>query len=213
MSTLTVQRVQGVIDIGNNIPEIQNAHNQANAAFTQANTSNSIGQQTIWFPALAMVSRTSNGAASGTVETSINKVMVKTLDFDTTAQEFAQFAVQMPKGWNESDLICQFVWSHANTITNYGVAWNIAAVAIGNSDVLDAAFGTSVTVVDTGGTNNAVYISDETSPLTVAGSPSPEEYVVFQVARWPANASDTLGIDARLHGVKIHYTIDAAKDD
>jgi hypothetical protein len=49
--------------------------------------------------------------------------------------------------------------------------------------------------------------------MTVAGSPGPEEYVVFQVARAPADAADTMAVDARLHGVKIHSTIDAARDD
>jgi hypothetical protein len=160
-----------------------------------------------------MYGRTTAGAASGTAETSTNRVMVKTLDFDTTTQEFAQFAIQMPKSWNESTLVCQFVWSHAVTTTNFGVSWNVAAVAVGNDDTLDAAFGTAVTVSDTGGTANDIYITSETSAMTVAGSPAAEEYVVFQVARDPANASDTLAIDARLHGMRIHYTIDTAKDD
>ena len=178
-----------------------------------ANTISSIGKQTIWIPAVGMYVRTSNGAAPGTIETTTNKVMIKTIDFNPTDQEFAQFAIQMPKSWNESTLICQFVWSHANTVTNYGVSWNVAAVGINNADALDVAFGTAITVSDTGGTNNAIYISDESSAVTVAGTPTAEEYVVFQIARWPADASDTLGIDARLHGVKIHYTTDAAKDD
>jgi hypothetical protein len=180
---------------------------------TVAHQSDFIGQQTIWLPAGAMVTRTTSGAASGSVETSTNKVMLKTLDFDTTTQEFTQFAIQMPKGWNESTLICQFVWSHPATTTNFGVVWAIEAVAFANDDAADTAFGTAVEIADTGGTTNDIYISDETAALTVAGTPGAEEWVVFQVKRVPANASDTMAVDARLHGVKIHYTIDAAKDD
>lgn len=172
-----------------------------------------LGQQTIWMPAGAMTPRTTNGAAAGTVETTTNKVMIKTLDFDATTQEFAQFAIQMPKGWNEGTLICQFIWSHAATTVNFGVTWGIEAVAFANDDALDTAFGTAVTVADTGGTTNDAYISDETSALTVAGTPAAEELVVFQVKRVPADASDTMAIDARLLGVKIHYTIDSAIDD
>lgn len=189
------------------------AYSQANAAYSAANTTSPIGQQTIWIPAAAMYARTSNGAASGTVETSTNKVMIKTLDFDTTTQEFAQFAIQMPKSWNESSLICQFVWSHGATTTNFGVVWAVEAVSFNTGDSLDAAFGTAVQVANTGGTANTIYITSETSALTVAGTPTAEEYVVFQVKRVPADASDTMAIDARLHGVKIHYTTDAAKDD
>ena len=172
-----------------------------------------IGKQTIWIPAAAMYGRTTNGAAQGSVETATNKIMLRTLDFDTTTQEFAQFAIQMPKGWNEGTLICQFVWSHAATTTNFGVSWGIEAVAFNDDDAADAAFGTSVTVNDTGGTTNDIYISSETNPLTIAGSPGAEEWVVFQVSRRPNFAHDTMAIDARLHGVKLHYTIDNAKDD
>lgn len=172
-----------------------------------------LGQQTIWVPAVAMYGRLTNAAASGTLETSTNRVMIRTLDFDTTTIEYAQFAIQMPKGWNEGTLICQFVWSHAATTTNFGVVWAIQAVAFADNNAVDAAFGTAQGVADTGGTANTIYITTETSPMTVAGAPGPEEYVVFQVWRNTADANDTMAIDARLHGVKIHYTIDAAKDD
>jgi hypothetical protein len=182
-------------------------------AAAQRTTLELVGQQTIWVPAVAMYPRTTNGPQGGTVETSTNKVMLKTFDFDTTTQEFAQFAIQMPKSWDEGTLICQFIWSHASTTTNFGVAWEIQAVAFADDDAADTAFGTAVTVTDTGGTTNDIYVTAESSALTVAGTPGNEEYVIFQVKRDPANASDTLAIDARLHGVKIHYTTNAARDN
>jgi hypothetical protein len=208
-------------DNGTNVATLQGAASLSgditltlpSAAGTIANTSDFIGQQTIWVPAAAMTTRTTNGAASGSVETTTNKVMLSTMDFDATTAEYAQFAVQMPKGWDESTIICQFVWSHAATVTNFGVAWELAAVAFADDDAADTAFGSAVTVTDTGGTTNDIYISAESSAMTVAGSPGAEEYVVFQVNRAPANGSDTMAVDARLHGVKIHYTINAAKDD
>jgi hypothetical protein len=173
-----------------------------------------VGQQTIWVPAGAMTARTTNGAAVGLVETTTNDVMLASFDFDTSTQEFVQFAIQMPKGWDEGTIIAQFVWYHPSTTTNFGVVWQIAAAAFADDDGLDGlAFGTAVTATDTGGTTNDVYISPETSAMTVAGSPGAEEYVVFQVARVPANGSDTMAVDARLLGVKLHYTTNAAKDD
>jgi hypothetical protein len=170
-------------------------------------------QQTIWVPAGAMTARTTNGAGSGTVETSTNRVMLKSMDFDTTTQEFAQFAIQMPKGWNEGTLVCQFVWSHPATTTNFGVVWAIEAVAFADDDAADTAFGTAVTATDTGGTTNDIYISPETAAMTVAGSPGAEEWVVFQVKRNVSDGSDNMAVDARLLGVKVHYTINAFGDD
>lgn len=171
-----------------------------------------LGQQTIWVPAGAMYGRTTNGPGSGSVETATNRINLKSLDFDTTTQEFAQFAIQMPKGWDLGTLVCQFVWSHPATTTNFGVVWQIQAVAFADSNAADTAFGTAVTATDTGGVTDAIYISPETSGMTVGNTPAAEDWVVFQVARAPANASDTMAVDARLLGVKIHYTTSALTD-
>lgn len=170
------------------------------------------GRHALWIPAVAMTARTTNGAASGTTETSTNKHMLKTLDFDTTTQEFAQFDIQMPKSWNESTITAKFVWSHAATTTNFGVVWALEAVALSDQDAGDAAFGTAQQVADTGGTTNTLYVTSETSAITIAGSPAAEDWVKFQVKRVPADGSDTMGIDARLHGVTLYITTDAITD-
>ena len=172
----------------------------------------SVGRETIYIPAAAMSSRTTNGAATGTVETTTNRVMFRTLDFDTTTQEFAQMAIRMPKSWNEGTVQASFTWSHASTTTNFGVVWALEAVAISDLDAGDAAFGTAQQVADTGGTTNTIYVTSATSAITIAGTPQPEDWVVFQVKRVPADASDTMAIDARLHGVTLYFTTDAAND-
>lgn len=170
------------------------------------------GKQTVWMPAAAMTPRTTNGAASGTVETTTNKVMLGTLDFDTTTQEFAQFSIRMPKGWNESTVTFQAVWSHAATATNFGVAWALQAFAFSDDDAADQAFGTEQVVTDTGGTTNDIYITAESSAITVGGTPAEGDWVVFQVKRVPSNGSDTMAIDARLHGISLFYTTNANTD-
>lgn len=171
-----------------------------------------VGKNTIWIPAAAMVARSTNGAAPGTVEMATNRNMVVTLDFDATTQEFAQFDIRMPKSWNEGTITFRPTWSHASTTTNFGVVWALDAVAISDDDTLDVAFGTEQTSTDTGGTTNDLYIGPESSALTIAGSPVAEDYVMFRVKRIPTNPSDTMTIDARLHGVTIYYTTDTTTD-
>ena len=172
------------------------------------------GVHTIWVPAGTMTARTTNGAASGTVETSTNKVMLKTLDFDASTIEYAQCSVRMPKSWDLGTLTAEFVWSHAATTTNFGVSWGIQAVALSNDDAADAAFGTAVYANDTGGTTNDVYVSPATTAVTVGGTPAAEDWVVVQVLRKADDGTnDTLAVDARLHGVSIKYTTSAATDD
>jgi hypothetical protein len=75
----------------------------------------------------AMTPRTTNGAAAGTTETTTNKVMLSTLDFDKDTDEFAQFFFPMPKSWNEGTITAQFRWT-ATTTGN--VVWGIQAVAL-----------------------------------------------------------------------------------
>lgn len=170
------------------------------------------GRHAIWIPATAMIPRTTNGASIGTVETTTNKVMVKTLDHDASTVEYAQFAVRMPKSWDRGTITAVFVWSHAATATNFGVEWLLRALAIGNGDACDAAFGSWMGVPDTGGTTDALYLSDETGPVTAAGSPQSEDWVVFEIAREVTNGLDTLAVDARLHGVTLYITTDAEND-
>lgn len=171
-----------------------------------------VGKETIWVPAVAMYARTTNGPSSGTVEKATNKNMFKTLDFDTTTQEFAQFEIHMPKSWNLSTVTFQPVWTHAATTVNFGVVWALQGVARSDTDAGDVAFGTEQTSTDTGGTTDAIYIGPESSAITIGGTPAAGDTVQFQVKRNPANASDTMAIDARLHGIRLFFTTNASTD-
>lgn len=172
-----------------------------------------VGKQTFPVPASGMIQRLTTGAAQGQVETSTNKVQIVTLDFDASTIEYAQFSIPMPKGWDEGTITAQFGWSHAATTVNFGVVWALQAVALSNDDPQDAAFGTAVTVNDTGGTTNDLYITAETSAMTVGGSPAESDTVIFQVYRNATDGTnDTLAVDARLQWVKIFLTMNALND-
>ncbi len=134
------------------------------------------------------------------------------LNFDPMTQEHAQFAIPMPKKWNEGTITARFHWSHGSTVTNFGVAWQLEAVAVGDDDSIDVAFGTGQVVTDTGGTANDLYITAETAAITVGGLPAAQDMVFFRVARAPSNGADTMGIDARLHAVEVFITTDADTD-
>lgn len=166
------------------------------------------GKHTIWIPAGAMITRTTNGAASGTAEMTTNKNMFRTLDFDQTTQEFAQFEVFFPKSWNLGTVTFQPVLSHASGTGN--VVFGLAGVARSDDDAGDVAFGTAQTSDKTVGTANDIYIGPESSAITIAGTPAAGDTVQFQINR--TVASDNLNADARLHGIKLFYTINAPTD-
>lgn len=160
-----------------------------------------------------MTPRASNGPASGTLETTNNQVMIKTLDFDAATWEFAQFSVQMPKGWNEGSLSALFVWSHPTASSNFAVVWGIQGTAFSDNDPLDVAFGVAATVTDTGGVTDRLYRSPETGPFAIGGSATENDLVIFQVQRAGGNPADTLAADARLHGLALFYSTNNNTDD
>ena len=179
---------------------------------TALNNTVQLGKHTIVFPASAMKPRSTNGAALNTVEVGTNKIMVTSLDFDAAATEYAQFAVPMPKGWDEGTVSFRVDWSHAATTTNFGVAWGLQAVALSDGNALDTAWGTAVVVTDTGGTTNTKYQTVESGAITIGNTAAEFDWVQFQIYRDVAVGGDTMAIDARLHGISLYYTINAATD-
>ena len=195
-----------------NVANISLGTNLSMSGTTLNAAAGGVGKQTIWVPASAMIPRITNGPSVGSLETATNRVNVSTLDFDPTTQEFAQFQVAMPKSWDEGTVTFEAVWYHPSATTNFGVVWSLAGTALSDTNALETAFGTAVLVTDTGGTTNTVYDSPESAAVTIGNTPAENDYVVFQVARVPADAGDTMAVDARLLGVKVFYTTNAGND-
>jgi len=168
------------------------------------------GKETIWIPALAMYPNTTNGAEAAQVELS-NGPEIKVLDFDKDSDENAQFAVAFPKSWNEGTITFQAFFTATSTDTGT-VSWDLAAVALADNGDLNTAFGTAVapTAKAHSGTSNDLDVTAESGAVTIAGSPSTDEYVFFQITRDVSD--DTLNADARLLGIKLFFTTDAAND-
>ena len=180
---------------------------------TQWANMSGIGKQTIFIPAAGAVSRTTSGAPGALIETPTNDVMIQTKDFDASADEFVQFFVQMPESWDAGTVLAQFIWSHAVTTVNFGVAWAVQGLALDDDDAIDTAFGAAVVTTDTGGTTDDLFITADSAVVTISNTPAKSDWVVFQVFRDVSDAGDTLAIDARLHGLRIVYTTTSSEDN
>jgi hypothetical protein len=157
----------------------------------------------------SMIANTTNGPSSGTSESATNKVMLRTLDYDASTDESAQITIPMPKSWNEGTVTVQFIWTAGAT---GNVVWGCAARAFSDDDAIDAAFGTAQTVTDGVTAAGDVMESAFTSAITIAGSPTTEDIVVFKFYRDADNVSDSLAADAKLIGVRIKYTVSGGDD-
>ena len=170
------------------------------------------GKETIWIPAAAMYAATTNGADAEQVETTATRPDMKVFDFDASTKQYTQFTIAMPKSWNEGTLTYQVYWAPSTTNTGNCI-FGLQAVACGDSDTIDVAYGTAIEVTDAGiGTVEDQQITSESSAMTVAGSPAAGEQTYFQLYRDAADGSDTLTGESRVLVVKVFYTTDAAND-
>ena len=169
------------------------------------------GKETIWVPAVAMYPNTTNGCAALAQTELSNGPEIKTLDFDKDSDEFAQFAVAFPKSWNEGTVTFQAFFTADSTNTGT-TAWGLSGVAIADNDSCNTAFGTQVvaTAKAHSGTANDLDVAAESGAVTIAGSPGTDEQVFFQISR--DVSADDLNADAKLLGIKLFFTTDAAND-
>ena len=170
------------------------------------------GTETIWVPAQAMYGSTTNGADAQQVETTATRPDLKVLDFDASTAEYAQFAIAMPKSWNLGTVTFQVFWSPGNTNTGNAI-FGLQGVSCTEGDTADVAFGTAAEVTDAGiGTVEDVQMTAVSGAVTIAGSPADNDQTFFQLYRDAADGSDTFSGDARVLGIKLFYTTDAAND-
>ena len=174
-------------------------------------TAKTAGKETIWIPAVAMYPNSTNGCADLAQTEMANGPELKTLDFDKDSDEFAQFAIAFPKSWNEGTVTYQAFFT-ANSTNTGSVVWTLAGVALADDQSLNNGFGTAVatTAKAHSGTANDLDVTAESGAVTISGSPSTDEYVFFEIKR--DVSEDSLTADAKLLGIKLFFTTDAAND-
>jgi len=167
------------------------------------------GKETIWIPSNAMTGTTTNGAERATVETTSGRPDMQVLDFDKDSDEFAQFAVAFPKSYNLGTVTFQFFWSGIAATT--GVEMTLAGVAMNDNETIDVAYGTAVAVADAAqGAVEELLVSAESGAITIAGTMADNDLCYFRIGR--DVSEDDMAGDCRLHGIKLHFTTDAAND-
>ena len=170
------------------------------------------GTETMWIPANALYLPTTNPADAASVETTATRPELKVLDFDASTAQYAQFAIAMPKSWNLGTVTYQVFWSPSTTNTGNCI-FGLEGVSCTEGDTADVAFGTAIEVTDAGiGTVEDVQMTAVSSAMTIAGSPADDDQTFFQLYRDAADGSDTFTGEARVLGIKLFYTTDAAND-
>jgi hypothetical protein len=172
-----------------------------------------VGKQTIYVPAAAMMPTVSNGCADRTqIETTSGRPDMDVLDFDDGSDEHAQFSVAFPKSWALGTVTFQAFWTSTATDTD-GVAWGLQGVAMNDNETIDVAYGTAIVVTDDAqSAAEELYVTAESSAITIAGTPADNDLCYFRIFRDVSDGNDDMAEDARLIGIKLFYTTDALND-
>ena len=185
----------------------------ADDAVTSDKVANDIkvaGIETIYIPAAGMYPETTNGCADLEQVELTTGPELKCLDFAAAADAFAQFQVIFPKSWNEGTVTFQTFFTVTGTNTGT-VAWGLAGRSYADNADINTAFGTQVvaTAKAHSGTSNDLNVAVVSGAVTIAGAAA-DALTIFQIAR-DVTADSQTG-DARLLGIKLFFTTDAAND-
>ena len=165
--------------------------------------------QTVFIPASYMMSNETNGANPVENEYATNDMMRAYFNFDGATEQYVSFDWVFPEGWDRSTIKAKFYWSSASGSTaGDTVEWEIKAVAVGNDDALDVAYGTAQVISDTLLANDGgdLQITAATPALTVGGTPALGDMVNFKISR-NVGGTDDMTENARLFGVLIQYLV------
>ena len=156
-----------------------------------------------------MSSVTTNGAEFQENEFGTNDIMAVVMGFDTTTSEKAQFWWTPPLNWDAGTIKFKLYWTETGGGASETVDFDLAGTAYADSDAIDASLGTAKNVTDTNfNVDNDMQITAYSDAITVAGTAIAGEPVLLQLSR--DVAADTLAVDAKVIGVMLEFTTDAA---
>ena len=170
-----------------------------------------VGTENMWVPAAAMTPRDNAGCANITTVAagSAGQPDFRVLDFSHSATEHAQFTVAMPKSWDGGNIYYYVYW--IGIASTDEVRWSVQVLSINNDEEFAQAYGTAVALTDTS-LNDVTKLAISPKSGAIACGGADNDLLCFQVSRIHDHADDDMAGDARLWGLLIEYTTDAAND-
>jgi len=158
----------------------------------------------VFLSAAGATTRISNGCATAVLsETTTNKINYYTLDFDKTADEYAQWSFAMPSDWDGGTVTAVVYWTFATGSAAETVNFAIKGGSFGNDDAIDTALGTAQACTDTAITAGDSHITAASAAITIANAAA-SEWVVIECMR--DVSEDNLAGDAQLIGIMLTFT-------
>jgi len=173
-----------------------------------------IGLQTINLPGSTLNLPSSNAAASSAAQ--IGVFVVVTKEFDGTADENAQFSIDMPESWDQGDLqVAYKLVSRTAVAGGSSAVFGISTVGFESGETItdQTSFGTITNTTITGITDQDNFYFSATTTFIPNNINSANQILYFQVTRVATDANDDITSDIGLVSVRIFYTTVSGADN
>jgi hypothetical protein len=148
--------------------------------------------------------KTNGATPAAPYEMPTNKQNVVGMAFLPGVTGQADFTIPtMPSDYNGGAILVKFNWTTIDDTTANSVTWYVKALALGDGDSYDQAWGSAASISDANGSAAYQKRTSGTCTLTIGGAPAAGKSVVLRVYR---ASGDTLGHNAILTGVTLIYT-------
>ncbi len=139
-------------------------------------------------------------------EISSAKPNIQYIEFSALSDSSAEFQLIMPFGWPGNAFQFRVYWSHPTGASNYGVSWKLQAHSATDQEAIGSDFADGGQVDDDGGTADDLYITAESSPITISGINAKAGDLIFgRITRMRTTSpNDTLNVVARLHAIRFN---------
>ena len=115
----------------------------------------------------------------------------------------------MPKSWDGGNVYYYVYWIGIAATT--GVTWGLQVLSLNDNEEFNQAYGTAVMVDDDSqGDATELLISAKSGAIACSGADN--DLLCFQVYRDVSAGNDDMAGDARLWGLLLEYTTNAATD-
>jgi len=164
-----------------------------------------IGKE-IMLTAGGALTSTTSGAPIAQVEYTTNDIDIAVATIDDGEDLSIQWSFPAPSDWNGSTIRANIHWIVDGTDTG-DAYFGIKGVSIGNSDPMDASWGTEVFVTDTGsGTADDLLITGNLD-FDPGGSGTGGEQLCIKLRRYDDGSNDTLTDAVKIVGVRLTYNV------
>lgn len=149
---------------------------------------------------------TNGASAVSTAQITSAKPNIQYISFPAGSDTSADFQLVMPFGWPGNAFQFRAYWSHPTGATAYTVDWKLQAHSATDQEAIGSDFADGGTTSDDGGATDALYITAESSAITISGINAKAGDLIFlRVTRLGlTGTSDDLDVAARLHAIRFN---------